>query len=43
MASADHRIRRGNFFWFLALWLIGTGGAFLLALPFEILMHWAMR
>jgi len=35
------RLRRA--FWFVALWCIGVGGALLLALPFEVLMHMAMR
>jgi len=43
MANVIHRMLRGKFFWFLALWLVGVGGACLLALPFELLMRWAMR
>jgi len=29
--------------WFIALWGLGLGGTFLLALPFEVLMHLAMH
>jgi len=36
-------IRLTRTFWFIALWCVGVGGALLLALPFELLMHMAMR
>jgi len=29
--------------WFVALWCAGVAGAMLLALPFRLLMHAAMR
>jgi len=35
--------KRGRIVWFVALWSLGVGGAFLLALPFEVLMRLAMR
>lgn len=35
--------KRGRIVWFVVLWSLGVGGAFLLALPFEILMRLAMR
>lgn len=36
-------MQRQRMFWFIALWCLGVAGAFLLALPFEVLMHLAMR
>jgi len=36
-------LRLNRTFWFMALWCVGVGGALLLALPFEVLMHLAMR
>jgi hypothetical protein len=35
--------QRGRIVWFVALWILGISGAFVLALPFEVLMHLAMR
>ena len=29
--------------WFVALWCCGVGGAMLLALPFRLMIHAAMR
>jgi hypothetical protein len=36
-------MKRGRIIWFVALWSLGVGGGFLLALPFEVLMRLAMR
>jgi hypothetical protein len=39
--TRDMKLRR--MVWLVALWSLGVSGAFLLALPFEILIHLAMR
>jgi hypothetical protein len=36
-------MKRGRMVWFVALWCLGVAGAFLLALPFEVLMRMATR
>lgn len=38
---AHARLKR--MLWFVALWCVGVAGAMLLALPFRLLMHAAMR
>jgi hypothetical protein len=42
-AAQSRANRRGRIVWFVVLWSLGVGGAFLLALPFEVLMRLAMR
>ncbi|WP_144157447.1 DUF2474 family protein [Paraburkholderia sp. BCC1885] len=39
--AAHGWLRRAG--WFVALWCAGVAGALLLALPFRLLMHAAMR
>jgi hypothetical protein len=36
-------MKRRRLFWFVVLWCLGAGGAFLLALPFEVLVRLAMH
>ncbi|MGF6648403.1 MULTISPECIES: hypothetical protein [Paraburkholderia] len=39
--TCDIKVRR--MLWLVGLWSLGVSGALLLALPFEILIHLAMR